>query len=88
MFRNTLVIALLAAAAAGIAAYYRFWGGIALVAVLLGGYGWMRWRATREQATEKFFEGMGEETRMTQIQGGSPSEMPVDREPRKGDGGH
>lgn len=82
MTRSTLVIAAVAAAVAGVAAYYRYWGAIALVAVLMAGYGWMRWRATRNPVTEKFFEDMGEETRMTHIQGGSPSEMPVDRDPQ------
>jgi hypothetical protein len=82
MSRKTLLIALVSAGVAAVAAYYRYWGAIALIAVLLGGYGWMRWRATREPATEQFFEDMGEETRMTHIQGGSPSEMPVDGEPR------
>lgn len=81
MSRNTVLISLAAAGVAAIAGYYRYWGAIALVAVLMAGYGWMRWRATRNPVTEKFFEDMGEETRMTHIQGGSPSEMPVDREP-------
>jgi len=88
MSRTTLLIALAAVAVAAIAGYFRYWGAIALVAVLLGGYLWMRWRNSRHHDTEKFFEDAGEETRLTNIQGGSPSEMPVDRTPERRDANH
>jgi len=59
--------------------YLHSWGGPALLAVAAGGYGWYRTQVARGQSGEQFFNDLGEETRLTGFQGGSPSEMPVDR---------
>lgn len=58
--------------------YLHSWGGPALLAVAAGGYGWYRTQVARGQSGEQFFNDLGEETRLTGFQGGSPSEMPVD----------
>jgi hypothetical protein len=49
--------------------------------VLVGAVGivWYRVQVARSEEAEDFFGGAGEETRLTGFQGGSPSEMPVDR---------
>ena len=47
--------------------------------VMAAGYAWYRLQVARNAAAEKFFDAMGEETRLTGLQGGSPSEMPADR---------
>lgn len=59
--------------------YLHSWGGPALLAVAAGGYGWYRTQVARGQSGEQFFNDLGEETRLTGFQGGSPSEMPTDR---------
>jgi hypothetical protein len=71
----TLVVALLLA----LSIYLRSWGGVALILVVAGGLAWYRVQVARGEATERFFGDAGEDTRMTGFQGGSPSEMPVDR---------
>ena len=50
-------------------------GTVAFIAVAAGGYAWYRIQVERSAAAEKFFGDMGEETRLTGFQGGSPSEM-------------
>jgi hypothetical protein len=69
-----------------LSAWLHSWGGIALLIVAAGGYAWYRLEVARGEAAEQFFGEGGEDTRLTSFQGGSPSEMPVDRElePPKG----
>ena len=62
-----------------VAAWFRSWGALALLAVSAAGWGWYRTQVARSAGAEKFFGDAGEETRLTGFQGGSPSEMPVDR---------
>ncbi len=62
-------------AAMALAALLRLWGAMALIAMLTAGFVWYRIQVRRTEASEAFFEGMGEETRMTGMQGGSPSEL-------------
>jgi hypothetical protein len=61
--------------------YARSWGGVVLVGVMAAGYAWYRVQVARGEAAEQFFGDLGEDTRLTSFQGGSPSEMPVDRSP-------
>ena len=63
------------------AIWFRSWGGLALVVVSAAAVFWYRLQVARSAGTEEFFGDGGEETRMTGFQGGSPSEMPVDRGP-------
>lgn len=76
---STFLLIAAGAALAGIAAWYRAWGLVALVLVGGAGLAWYRVQVARSADTEKFFGDMGEETRLTALQGESPSEMPVDR---------
>jgi hypothetical protein len=62
-----------------LSAYLHSWGGVALVLVGAAGFAWYRVQVARGEAAEQFFGDAGEDTRLTQFQGGSPSEMPVDR---------
>ncbi len=82
MNRKTRLIAAAAIAALlvlALSVYLHSWGGPALVAVAAGGYAWYRAQVARGQSTDQFFNDLGEETRLTGFQGGSPSEMSVDR---------
>ena len=63
-----------------LSAYLHSWGGVALVVVAVGAYAWYRIEVARGEAAEQFFGDGGEDTRLTSFQGGSPSEMPVDRD--------
>ena len=72
-------VAALVALVLAVSYHLRSWGGVALLAVLAGGYAWYRIQVARGEAAERFFGDMGEETRLTGFQAGSPSEMPVDR---------
>jgi hypothetical protein len=55
------------------------WGGIVLVVLGAGAIAWYRAQVAEGEAAERFFGDMGEETRATGFQGGSASELPVDR---------
>jgi Flp pilus assembly protein TadB len=77
-----VAIAFALAAAFAVAAYFHLWGVLAFTAVAVLGYLWYRIQVARSAAAEKFFDGFAEETRLTGMQGASPSEMPVDREPQ------
>jgi hypothetical protein len=74
-----LLAAAIAALLLFLAWWYRSWGALALLVVASGGFAWYRIQVARTAAAEKFFGDMGEETRLTNFQAGSPSEMPVDR---------
>lgn len=56
------------------------WGGLALVLVAGVGVAWYKLQVARSAEAEKFFGDVGEDTRLTGFQGGSPSEMPLDRD--------
>ena len=78
MKRRTRLIAAAAIAAAlvlGLSLYLHSWGGLVLVAVAAAGGAWYRVQVARGEAAEQFFGDLGEETRMTSFQQGSPSEM-------------
>lgn len=89
MTRNARLIIAVAIACAVLVAlslYLKSWGGVALVVTGAAGFAWYRIQVMRgEEATERFFDDAGEETRLTSFQGttgfqhASPSEMPVDR---------
>jgi hypothetical protein len=73
------VVALLLLA---LSVYLQAWGGVALIVLAAAGYAWYHVQVTRSEAAEQFFGDMGEETRLTGFQAGSPSEMPTtDRAP-------
>jgi hypothetical protein len=81
MKRQTRIFAAAALAALLLLAlsfYLHSWGGPALVAVAAAGYAWYRAQVKRP-AADQFFNDLGEDTRLTGFQGGSPSEMPTDR---------
>lgn len=80
--RSDLLLAVPAVALAAVAAWFRAWGLLALVVAGGAGLVWYRLQVARSAASEKFFGELGEETRLTGLQG-SPSEMPADRSPAK-----
>lgn len=64
--------------------YLRSWGGVILIFLVGAGYGWYRTQVARSEAAEEFFGDLGEETRLTSFQAGSPSEMPpLERDPHE-----
>jgi hypothetical protein len=73
-----LVVALVLLA---VSLYLRMWGGVALVVVAAAGLAWYRMQVARSAEGDAFFADAGEDTRLTSFQGGSPSEMPLDRPP-------
>jgi hypothetical protein len=81
MTRSTrLTFAAIAAALLiALSLYLHLWGGIVLVAVAAAGLVWYRVQVARGPAGDPFFGEAGEDTRLTAFQGGSPSEMPMDR---------
>jgi hypothetical protein len=85
--RLLAAVAVLAAVLVAVSLYLKMWGGVALVLVAAAGFAWYRLQVARSEAADQFFGDQGEDTRMTQLQGGSPSEMPVDRG-RGEDAGH
>jgi hypothetical protein len=77
--RLILAAALAALLVLAVSLYFHLWGGFVLLAVAGAGLAWYRLQVARGQAADQFFGDQGEDTRLTQFQGGSPSEMPVDR---------
>jgi hypothetical protein len=74
-----LVAALVAAAILlAVSLYLHLWGGIAMIVVAAAGIAWYRMQVSQAQDTERFFGDAGEDTRVTGLQGVSPSELPVD----------
>lgn len=69
------------AALVAVALYHGSWGALVMAVVGAALFGWYKLSVARSAAAEKFFDGAGEETRLTGIQGHSPSEMPVDPPP-------
>lgn len=57
------------------------WGALALLAVAAAAWAWVWTQVRRGADADTFFDGVGEETRLTGFQGGSPSEMPAERMP-------
>lgn len=76
---NRLLVAAAVAALLllAVAIYFQSWGGVALIVLVAAGYAWYRAQVARGEAAEQFFGDMGEETRLTGFQAGSPSEMPT-----------
>lgn len=76
-----LAILLLALALAGGAALVTGRGSLAgallLAGFVLGGYAVYRMRAARSADAARFFGDMGEDTRLTSLQGQAPSELPA-----------
>ena len=82
MTRSTRLIAAAAVVLAGLlalSAYLRSWGGVALVVLAAAAFAWYRVQVAKGEADDAFFGEAGEDTRLTSFQGGSPSEMPLDR---------
>ena len=83
--RLIVAAAVVCAVLIAVSLYLRSWGGVALVVMGAAGFAWYRIQVARGEAeTERFFADAGEDTRLTSFQGtgfqgGSPSEMPVDR---------
>jgi hypothetical protein len=69
----------LAALVLAVSAYLHSWGGLVMVVVAAAGVVWYRMQVAQTEATERFFGDPGDDTRLTGFQGGSPSEMPLDR---------
>jgi hypothetical protein len=57
--------------------YLHSWGGLVLLAAAGAAFAWYRIQVARSEAAEQFFGDVGEDTRLTSFQGGSPSEMPA-----------
>lgn len=77
-----ILIAAAVATALGLlalSAWLHSWGGVALVVLGTAGLTWYRIQVARGEAGEQFFGDFGEETRLTGMQAGSASEMPLDR---------
>lgn len=82
MKRSTPLIAAAVATVLGLlalSAWLHSWGGLALIGLGTAGFTWYRIQVARGEAGEQFFGDLGEETRLTGFQGGSASEMPLDR---------
>jgi hypothetical protein len=62
----------------GLSVYLHSWGGIVLLLLGGGAIAWYRAQVAEGEAAERFFGDMGEETRLTNFQAGSASEMPLD----------
>lgn len=62
-----------------VSAYLHSWGGLVMVVVAAAGAAWYHIQVAQTEATERFFGEAGDDTRLTGFQGGSPSEMPLDR---------
>ena len=83
--RLITAVAVVCAVLIAVSLYLKSWGGVALVLMGAAGFAWYRIQVARgEEASDPFFADAGEETRLTSFQGtgfqgGSPSEMPVDR---------
>ena len=74
---SALAAALVLLAAVAVALWVHAWGAVALIVVGAVGIAWYRVQVARSAAeAEKFFGDPGEETRLTGMQGVSPSEMP------------
>lgn len=73
---TTVFAVLVALALLALSIWLRSWGGVALLVVVSAGFAWYRVQVARGQAAEQFFGDVGEDTRLTNFQGGSPSEMP------------
>lgn len=69
----------IAALVLAVSAYLHSWGGLVMVVVAAAGVVWYRMQVAQTEATERFFGDPGDDTRLTGFQGGSPSEMPLDR---------
>jgi D-arabinose 1-dehydrogenase-like Zn-dependent alcohol dehydrogenase len=81
MNRNARLVAaavLACAALLALSAWLHSWGGVTLILLGAGALAWYRVQVARGEATEQFFGDMGEETRLTGLQGGA-SELPVER---------
>ena len=76
-----ILLGLLAVGVLLVSIWTHAWGGVALVVVAGIGIAWYRIQVARGAAAEKFFGDVGEDTRLTGFQPGSPSEMPLDRSP-------
>ncbi|HEY8357579.1 MAG TPA: hypothetical protein VIL30_08980 [Ramlibacter sp.] len=74
----TLLLLAAGLALVATAALFQAWGLLALLLVGGGGFAWYRLQVARSAASEEFFGDMGEETRLTGLQG-APSELPADR---------
>ena len=76
--RKRLILAATVAAllVLGLSWYMHSWGGVVLVTVAGAGFAWYRVQVARGEAAEQFFGDVGEDTRLTSFQAGSPSEMP------------
>lgn len=76
---NRLLVAAAVAALLllALALYFQSWGGVALIVLVAAGCAWYRVQVARGEAAQQFFGDMGEETRLTGFQAGSPSEMPT-----------
>jgi Flp pilus assembly protein TadB len=59
-----------------LSAWLHSWGGVTLVVLGAAGVGWYRMQVARSEAAEQFFTDLGEDTRVTGLQPGSPSELP------------
>lgn len=62
-----------------LSAYLHSWGGVVLLVLGAAAIAWYRAQVAEGEAAERFFGDMGEETRLPNYQGGTPSEMPLDR---------
>jgi hypothetical protein len=76
--RFIAAVALASIVLLGLSAYLHSWGGIVLLALGAGAIAWYRAQVAEGEAAERFFGDMGEETRLTNFQAGSASELPLE----------
>jgi hypothetical protein len=80
--RLTAAVILVCMALVALSIYLDAWGGLALTALVGGGFAWYRLQVARSEATDPFFGDVGDETRLTGLQQGSdlPSDHAHSRE--------
>ena len=76
--RYIVTTVLASAVLLGLSVWLHSWGGIVLLVLGAGAIAWYRAQVAEGEAAERFFGDMGEETRLTNFQTGSASELPLD----------
>lgn len=76
--RLTAAVIVVCMALVALSVYLDAWGGLALTALIGGGFAWYRVQVARSESADPFFGDGGEETRLTGLQHGAGGELPVE----------